>query len=185
MFPIMTSSPYLAFSQIEFGGILPFCSSPRNSHEWVVCNLFSLLRKTETTFGCSALHKEPSPVTHEERSEKSKEHIQRSPVSVSYLPSQLLQHHLILQQSHWCVLCTSKRLHLQDFHYYLTIKKKCYQTGYITKVRSNVNFLSIPWLLQVLSLDLPKNDPRNSWWYWVTRFRSTDDTSGPCECAPK
>ena len=52
-FPIITSSPNLAFNQIESAGICPFLSSPRNSHDRVVCNWFTSFGKTDTTSGRS------------------------------------------------------------------------------------------------------------------------------------
>lgn len=51
----MVSSPNRAFFQIESEGITPSSSTPRNSHECVVCNLFPLFKKTETTFGRSVI----------------------------------------------------------------------------------------------------------------------------------
>jgi hypothetical protein len=53
-FAIIESSPYLALFQIEFLAITPSCSSPRKSHERVVCNFLPSFRKMDTTFGCSA-----------------------------------------------------------------------------------------------------------------------------------
>jgi len=51
---MIVPSPNFALVQAEFAVTRPFFSSPRKSHDLVVCNLCSLLRKTETTFGFSA-----------------------------------------------------------------------------------------------------------------------------------
>lgn len=51
---MIVSSPNLAFHQAESREIPPSFSSPRKSHDLVVCNLYSLLKKTETTFELSA-----------------------------------------------------------------------------------------------------------------------------------
>lgn len=52
-FPIIVSSPNRAFFQIDFGGITPFLSNLRKSHECVVCSFLPLFKNTDMTSGCS------------------------------------------------------------------------------------------------------------------------------------
>lgn len=65
-FPIIVSSPNLAFFQIELGGTTPSFSSPRKLHEWVVCCFLPWFKNTDTTLGCSALDKEDSSIITKE-----------------------------------------------------------------------------------------------------------------------
>lgn len=56
--PIITSSPNLAFSHVEFEGITLSFSSPRKFHAPVVSFFVGLFKKTDTTSGWSAWTKE-------------------------------------------------------------------------------------------------------------------------------
>jgi len=53
MLAMIVSSPNLALVQAESSETVPSSSSPRKCHDLVVCNLCSLLKKTETTSGFS------------------------------------------------------------------------------------------------------------------------------------
>jgi len=59
---MITSSPYLAFFQSEYGGTIPSASNPRKFHDRVVWSFFPLFKKTDTTSGCSALIKKDKPL---------------------------------------------------------------------------------------------------------------------------
>lgn len=51
---MIVSWPYFAFHHADSAGVPPYLSKPRNSHDLVVCRIYSLLKKTETISGFSA-----------------------------------------------------------------------------------------------------------------------------------
>src|SRR4051812_4508964 len=51
---MIVPSPYLANSQLESLGAIPLPSSPRNSHDLVVCKSCILFKDTDTTLGFPA-----------------------------------------------------------------------------------------------------------------------------------
>ena len=71
-FPIIVSSPNLDFFQREAEGIIPSFSNLRKSHDRVVCSFLPLFKKTDTTFGCSALIKNKHSEIRKSRTKKNR-----------------------------------------------------------------------------------------------------------------
>jgi len=66
MLAMIVFSPNFALVQAESAETVPLFSSPRKCHDLVVCNLCSLLKKTETTSGFSVSVQNEVPSRHEQ-----------------------------------------------------------------------------------------------------------------------
>jgi len=75
MLAMIVFSPNFALVQAEFAGTRPFSSSPRKVHDLVVCNLCSLLKKTETTSGFSVSEQNEEASRHEQNEGHADNHI--------------------------------------------------------------------------------------------------------------
>lgn len=184
----MVSSPNLAFFQTESEGTWLWCSSPRNSQEWVVCSLFPRFSKTDTTLGCSM-----NQIVKGQCRQTGKQRICAVPWAAgkpTYWRSPLPRGPQWSQRSHWCASCRSRTWHL--WHHPGCKNRSSYPR---TWARDAWDLGIGKWgggatRIWDVYMHLPRKDPRKSQWDWVTRLYSSSadpdsNSSGGCECAPK